>query len=61
MSNRSLERFSPVEIDLDVEKSKDELIKIAKRMTSEHPDVGASVLECTNMTPFAAAIHKVNH
>jgi len=46
------------EIELDVEKSRYELIKVAKRMSSDYPDVGAIVLECTNMPPYAAAIQK---
>ena len=46
------------EIELDVEKSRDELIKVAKKMSSDYPDVGAIVLECTNMPPYAAAIQK---
>jgi aspartate/glutamate racemase len=28
------------------------------RLISDHPDVGAIVLECTNMTPYAAAIQE---
>jgi Asp/Glu/hydantoin racemase len=56
------EEFSRVilddEIELDVEKSKDEFIRIAKKMSSDYPDVGAIVLECTNMPPYAAAIQK---
>lgn len=27
-------------------------------MVSDHPDVGAIVLECTNRTPYAATIQK---
>jgi len=46
------------EIEMDVEKSRDELIKVAKRMILNYPDVGAIVLECTNMPPYAAAIQK---
>lgn len=30
----------------------------AERMIREHPEVGAIVLECTNMPPFAAAVQK---
>ena len=56
------EEFSRVildnEMQLDVEKSKTELVKVAARMISDHPDVGAVVLECTNMTPYAAAIQE---
>ena len=43
---------------LDVEKSKDELVKVAEEMIFNYPDVGAIVLECTNMTPYAADIHE---
>jgi Asp/Glu/hydantoin racemase len=42
--------------DSDVEKSKAELVKIATKLVSDNPDVGAVVLECTNMTPYAAEI-----
>jgi len=56
------EEFSRVilddEMELDVNKSRDELVRVAKRMVSEHPEVGAIVLECTNMPPYAAAIQK---
>lgn len=56
------EEFSRVilddEIELDIEKSRDELISIAKKMSSDYPDVGAIVLECTNMPPYAAAIQR---
>jgi Asp/Glu/hydantoin racemase len=45
-------------MELDVNKSRDELVRVAKRMVSEHPEVGAIVLECTNMPPYAAAIQK---
>jgi Asp/Glu/hydantoin racemase len=48
-------------MELDVNKSRDELVRVAKRMVSEHPDVGAIVLECTNMPPYAAAIQKEVH
>jgi Asp/Glu/hydantoin racemase len=48
-------------MELDVNKSRDELVRVAKRMVSEHPEVGAIVLECTNMPPYAAAIQKEVH
>ena len=44
------------EMTLDVEKSNDDLVRVAHRLISENPDVGAIVLECTNMMPYAAAI-----
>ena len=56
------EEFSRVilddEMELDVDKSRDELVRVAKRMVSEHPEVGAIALECTNMPPYAPAIRK---
>jgi len=56
------EEFSRVilddEMELDVNKSRDDLVRVARRMVSEHPEVGAIVLECTNMPPYAAAIQK---
>jgi len=56
------EEFSRVilddEMELDVEKSRNELVKTAKKMTSDYPEVGAIVLECTNMAPHAAAIQR---
>jgi Asp/Glu/hydantoin racemase len=56
------EEFSRVilddEMELDVNKSREDLVRVAKRMVSEQPEVGAIVLECTNMPPYAAAIQK---
>ena len=46
------------EMELDVEKSRADLVKVAARLVSENPDVGAVVLECTNMMPYAAAIQQ---
>jgi aspartate/glutamate racemase len=46
------------EMKLDVARAKNEMVRVAKRMVSEHPEVGAIVLECTNMPPYAAAIQK---
>ena len=46
------------EMELDVERSRADLVKVAARLVSENPDVGAVVLECTNMMPYAAAIQQ---
>jgi Asp/Glu/hydantoin racemase len=46
------------EMELDVEKSQRDLVRVARRMKEEHPEVGAIVLECTNMPPYAAAIQR---
>lgn len=37
---------------------RDELIKTAKGLTADHPRIGAIVLECTQMPPFAEAIQE---
>jgi Asp/Glu/hydantoin racemase len=44
------------ELELDVEESRGEMVKVARTMVSDYPEVGAIVLECTNMTPYAAAV-----
>jgi Asp/Glu/hydantoin racemase len=46
------------EIELDVEKSEGEVTRVARQLVSDHPEVGAIVLECTNMPPYAAAVQK---
>ena len=43
-------------IDLDLAEA--EMVKVAKQMVAENPDVGAIVLECTNMPPFKKAIQE---
>ncbi len=41
---------------LDVEAARREHIRVAQRLCAEHPEVGAVVLECTNMPPYRADI-----
>lgn len=43
---------------MDVVKCREEHIRVAKKMVAEHPEVGAIILECTNMPPFAKDIQK---
>lgn len=43
---------------MDPDRCREEHIKVASRMLEEHPEVGAIVLECTNMPPYAADIQK---
>jgi hypothetical protein len=31
---------------------------VAERLVRQHPEVGAIILECTNMTPYAAAVQE---
>lgn len=44
--------------DLDVEKAENDLIRVSKRLVEENPEVGAIVLECTNMPPYARSVQK---
>ena len=46
------------ELELDVDLAREEHVRVARRLVSEHPDVGAIVLECTNMPPYAADIQR---
>lgn len=42
--------------DLDLALAERDNVEAALAMQAAHPDMGALVLECTNMTPYAAAI-----
>ena len=44
--------------NIDLEKVTGEMRARARQLVSEHPDVGAIVLECTNMPPFAKAVQE---
>jgi Asp/Glu/hydantoin racemase len=46
------------EMELDVDHAREEHIRVARRLVAEHPDVGAIVLECTNMPPYTADIQR---
>jgi len=37
---------------------RDDVVAAARRLCALHPEVGAIVCECTNMPPFAHAIHE---
>jgi Asp/Glu/hydantoin racemase len=54
--------FTPVlldnELELDVEAARREHVEAARDLIERHPEVGAIVLECTNMPPYAAAIRQ---
>jgi hypothetical protein len=47
------------ELELDVDAARDEHVRVARRLVAEHPEVGAIVLECTNMPPYAPDIQRV--
>lgn len=42
--------------DLDVALAREDVVDASRRLVAAHPDVGAIVLECTNMCPYAAAV-----
>lgn len=44
------------EMELDVAAAEADNIEAARAMVDAHPDLGAIVLECTNMVPYAQAI-----
>ena len=46
------------EMELDVDLAREEHVRVARRLVADHPDIGAIVLECTNMPPYAADIQR---
>ena len=42
--------------DMDVELARQDILDAGKALLARHSDIGAIVLECTNMPPYAAAL-----
>ena len=42
--------------DLDTQAAEQDVLDAARALVAAHPEVGAIVLECTNMPPYAAAV-----
>jgi hypothetical protein len=42
--------------ELNVSAAREDNVDAAKRLLAQSPDIGAIVLECTNMTPYASDI-----
>ncbi len=42
--------------DLDVSLAAQDILEAGRRLLSRHPEVGAIVLECTNMPPYASSL-----
>jgi aspartate/glutamate racemase len=42
--------------DMDVALAERDVVEAGKELVARHPDVGAIVLECTNMPPYAAVL-----
>ena len=46
------------ELELDVDRAREEVVAAARRLVERNRDVGAIVLECTNMPPYAAEMSR---
>ena len=44
--------------DMDVSVARQDIVDAGRSLVARHPDVGAIVLECTNMPPYAAALRE---
>ena len=44
--------------DMDVSMARQDIVEAGRTLVARHPDVGAIVLECTNMPPYAAALRE---
>ena len=55
--------FSRVILDdeprMDVDAARVDLVSAARDFQAAHPDLGAILLECTNMMPYAADVRRV--
>jgi hypothetical protein len=45
--------------DMDVGRAARDILNAGRRLVASHPEVGAIVLECTNMPPYAHALREV--
>ena len=43
-------------VDMDLDRAEQDILDAGRALVAEHPEVGAIVLECTNMPPYAAAL-----
>lgn len=46
------------QLTLDVDQARRENVDAALQLVNDHPDIGAIVLECTNMVPYASDIQQ---
>ena len=46
------------ELELDVDRAREDIVSAARRLVERNRDVGAIVLECTNMPPYAADVSR---
>jgi hypothetical protein len=45
--------------DMDIALAAEDVLDAGRRLVAEHPEIGAIVLECTNMPPYAHALREV--
>ena len=45
-------------VDMDVDLAEQDILEAGRALLAAHPEVGAIVLECTNMPPYAAALRE---
>jgi Asp/Glu/hydantoin racemase len=46
------------QLELDVDTAREEHLAVVHRMLAAHPEIGAIVLECTNMPPYRVALQE---
>jgi Asp/Glu/hydantoin racemase len=44
--------------DMDVDLAEADILDAGRKLMARHPDIGAIVLECTNMPPYASALRR---
>ena len=44
--------------DMDIDLAEQDILEAGRALVARHPDVGAVVLECTNMPPYTAALRR---
>lgn len=44
--------------DMDIALAEQDILEAGRTLVAQHPEVGAIVLECTNMPPYAAALRE---
>ena len=49
-------KFDKIVGNFDSAKVRSEVVGAAKRLQQEHPDIGAILLECTDLPPYAASV-----
>lgn len=57
----SLESFAPIRYNkpyLDNGRLKADLIAVVQDLRAKHPEIAAILLECSDLPPYAAALHR---